>query len=119
MNLTAVLLTGLLAGGVSCAAVQGGLLAGLITRQRAAARTSTPATMPASAPARHTTPPGATTGTTTRTTWSVLGDDLTPVGAFLTGKLLSHTLIGALLGALGTAVQPSVRVNTALQIIAG
>jgi len=35
MNLTAVLITGLLAGGVSCAAVQGGLLTGLITRQRA------------------------------------------------------------------------------------
>ena len=34
MNLTAVLITGLLAGGVSCAAVQGGLLTGLITRRR-------------------------------------------------------------------------------------
>jgi len=34
VNLTAVLLTGLLAGGVSCAAVQGGLLAALIARQR-------------------------------------------------------------------------------------
>ncbi|MBA2324183.1 MAG: sulfite exporter TauE/SafE family protein [Pseudonocardiales bacterium] len=123
MNLTAVLLTGLLAGGVSCAAVQGGLLAGLITRQRGATRTATPATMPAPAPARHAAPARAITHTTTHTTtgstWSVLGDDLTPVGAFLTGKLLSHTLLGALLGALGTAVQPSVRVNTALQIIAG
>ncbi len=37
MNLAAVLVTGLFAGGVSCAAVQGGLLTGLITRQRAAA----------------------------------------------------------------------------------
>ncbi|HEY3692645.1 MAG TPA: hypothetical protein VGL46_20560 [Pseudonocardiaceae bacterium] len=36
MNLTAVLVTGLFAGGVSCAAVQGGLLTGLITRQRTA-----------------------------------------------------------------------------------
>jgi len=36
VNLTAVLLTGLLAGGVSCAAVQGGLLAALIARQRRA-----------------------------------------------------------------------------------
>jgi hypothetical protein len=32
VDLVAVLLTGLFAGGVSCAAVQGGLLAGLITR---------------------------------------------------------------------------------------
>ncbi len=34
MDLTAVLITGLFAGGVSCAAVQSGLPAGLITRQR-------------------------------------------------------------------------------------
>ena len=34
MSLGVVLVTGLLAGGVSCAAVQGGLLAGLVTRQR-------------------------------------------------------------------------------------
>src|SRR6266704_2077741 len=36
VNLGAVLVTGLFAGGVSCAAVQGGLLTGLVTRQRAA-----------------------------------------------------------------------------------
>lgn len=34
-DLFSVLLLGLLAGGVTCAAVQGGLLAGLVTRQRA------------------------------------------------------------------------------------
>ena len=34
MNLGAVLVTGLFAGGISCAAVQGGLLTGLVTRQR-------------------------------------------------------------------------------------
>lgn len=33
VNLVSVLLLGLLAGGVSCAAVQGGLLAGLVSRQ--------------------------------------------------------------------------------------
>jgi sulfite exporter TauE/SafE len=94
VNLAAVLLTGLLAGGLSCAAVQGGLLAGLITRQHAATA--------------H--PPG----------WRAqLGDDLAPVGGFLAGKLSSHTLLGALLGALGGAVQLSIGARTGLQIAAG
>lgn len=50
MNLAAVLVTGLFAGGVSCAAVQGGLLTGLITRQHAA--TAPPATPPRSVKGR-------------------------------------------------------------------
>jgi uncharacterized protein len=102
MNLTAVLLTGLLAGGVSCAAVQGGLLAGLITRQR-----------------RATGRTGTTVDQSTATGWRTVGDDLTPVGSFLAGKLISHTILGALLGAIGTAVQLSVRAHTLLQLVAG
>lgn len=109
MNLTAVLLTGLLAGGVSCAAVQGGLLAGLITRQRQRPRRAEQTTVPAGGPHRPLSQsPKAT-----------LADDLTPVAAFLTGKLLSHALLGALLGAVGTAVQLSVRAHTVLQLLAG
>lgn len=96
MNLAAVLVTGLFAGGVSCAAVQGGLLTGLIARQRAAS----PAERPRSALAR-------------------FGDDLVPVGGFLAGKLVSHTLLGALLGALGGVVELSAGVRTWLQIAAG
>lgn len=107
MNLAAVFVTGLFAGGVSCAAVQGGLLTGLITRQRAATATSP------------TTGKG-TVATVPPPTWrAALGDDLTPVGGFLTGKLVSHTLLGALLGALGGAVQLSVGLRTGLQIGAG
>ena len=97
MNLVPVLVTGLFAGGVSCAAVQGGLLTGLITRQRAAAGVET-------------APRG----------WRVqLGDDLAPVGGFLAGKLVSHSLLGALLGALGSVVQIEVGFRTWLQIGAG
>jgi len=119
VNLTAVLLTGLLAGGVSCAAVQGGLLAGLITRQRRAAAPVAPTTVPATkrTPTHRAVP--ADRAVRTATPWRTVGDDLTPVGAFLAGKLLSHTLLGALLGALGTAVQLSVRAHTALQLVAG
>jgi hypothetical protein len=81
---------------VSCAAVQDGLLTGLITRQRAA--TTQPATAtpePRSAKARA----GKTEAVQAveRRTWCAqLGDDLAPVGGFLAGKLLVHTLLGAL-----------------------
>lgn len=126
MNLAAVVVTGLLAGGVSCAAVQGGLLTGLITRQHAA--TAQSATTPRSATGRTSKGGNAqarvgTVGavqTAQRSTWrDQLGDDLAPVGGFLAGKLVSHTLLGALLGALGGAVQLSVGARTWLQIGAG
>jgi hypothetical protein len=105
---------------VSCAAVQGGLLTGLITRQRAA--TVQPASQPRQAKGR-TRNNG--TGkqavlTAERRNWRAqLGDDLAPVGGFLAGKVVSHTLLGALLGALGGAVELSVGVRTGLQIGAG
>ncbi|WP_255567175.1 sulfite exporter TauE/SafE family protein [Pseudonocardia sp. KRD291] len=110
------MLTGLLAGGVTCAAVQGGLLAGLITRQRAATTAPTsagtrPAIFGSDAPA-DTAPP-----VTSR--WQSVVDDLVPVGGFLTGKLLSHAVLGGLLGALGSAVQLSVGASAALQLAAG
>ena len=112
MNLAAVLVTGLFAGGVSCAAVQGGLLTGLITRQRAA--TAEPA-----APARRGKNKQAA-AVAERQNWRAqLGDDLAPVGGFLAGKLVSHTLLGALLGALGSVVELSVGLRTWLQIGAG
>jgi sulfite exporter TauE/SafE len=120
VNLAAVLVTGLFAGGVSCAAVQGGLLTGLITRQRAA--TAEPASPPRQATGR-TRNNGTSKQvvlTAERRSWRVqLGDDLAPVGGFLAGKLVSHTLLGALLGALGGAVELSVGVRTWLQIGAG
>lgn len=48
-----------------------------------------------------------------------LGDDFAPVGGFLVGKLVSHTVLGLLLGALGSAVQLSPRVTAMTQIAAG
>lgn len=102
MNLVAVLITGLLAGGISCAAVQGGLLTALITRQQAA---------------RH---PDAGATVTGSGSWAGrLGDDLAPVGGFLAGKLAVHTVLGALLGALGGVMQLSIGARTWLQIGAG
>jgi len=125
VNLTAVLITGLFAGGVSCAAVQGGLLAGLITRQRAAAG-HTPNEARQSATVNRRTGGAGTdadtplTSTDGRPDWRAqLGHDLTPVVGFLAGKLVSHTVLGGLLGALGAVVQLSVGPRTWLQIGAG
>ncbi len=80
------LTTGLLAGGASCAAVQGGLLASAVTRRHDAL------------------PTGSHTGS------------FEPVAAFLGAKLVSHTLLGAALGVVGAAVQPSARVQALLLI---
>lgn len=112
MNLTAVLVTGLFAGGISCAAVQGGLLTGLISRQRAAA-VGAPVTAGRHSRAAGTdiVPPGSP--------WHRLGDDIAPVAGFLAGKLVSHAALGALLGALGGAVQLSISTRTTLQLLAG
>lgn len=117
MDLVAVLLTGLFAGGVSCAAVQGGLLAGLITRQHGAREEAVTertvgAPQPKSSSAERADDKPAWWG-------SRLGDDLAPVGGFLAGKLAAYTLFGGLLGALGGVVQLSPGVRTWLQIGAG
>ena len=101
MSLWAVLATGLFAGGASCAAVQGGLLAGTLARRRPdMARTgrSKKAAPPAPPPLR---------------------ESLAPVGAFLGGKLVSHIVLGAALGLLGDAVQIGPRIRGHVQIVAG
>ncbi|MCK9929938.1 sulfite exporter TauE/SafE family protein [Frankia sp. Mgl5] len=130
MNLATVLVTGLFAGGVSCAAVQGGLLTGLITRQRAAAAGSAEPPRPAPGRGRHSARHAVRQDRARSGIRSVqavrepdwraqLGDDLAPVGGFLAGKLVSHVLLGALLGAVGGAVELSADARTWLQIGAG
>jgi sulfite exporter TauE/SafE len=123
VNLAAVLVTGLFAGGVSCAAVQGGLLTGLITRQH----TTTAALAAAGGTRTADNPRGPRPGVTASahntvqgSSWrGQLGDDLAPVGGYLAGKLVAHTVLGALLGGLGGAVALSVGTRTLLQIGAG
>ena len=125
MSLAAVLATGFFAGGVSCAAVQGGLLTGLVTRQhnaRTAQRESMSATSgrrsgnPAvRAKVKEAPPPSGVGGLALVR----LGDDVAPVAGFLAGKLVSHTLLGALLGGVGTAVQLSAHGRALMQVAAG
>ncbi|MFB7172296.1 sulfite exporter TauE/SafE family protein [Streptomyces sp. NPDC056254] len=92
--------TGLLAGGASCAAVQGGLLAGAVTRRRTSAPASKSTAKPNNFRPEAVTP-------------------LAPVGAFLAGKLASHTVLGALLGIFGSTLQPSPRTQAILLLAAG
>ncbi|MCY0952123.1 sulfite exporter TauE/SafE family protein [Streptomyces sp. H27-S2] len=82
------LTTGLFAGGASCAAVQGGLLAGAVGRRATA---------------------------WTPEAWERSGL-FAPVGAFLGAKLASHTLLGAALGLAGAAVQPGPRTRAVLLV---
>lgn len=149
MNLGAVLVTGLLAGGISCASVQGGLLAGLVTRQRERAparstRRTAARPTPGQQPSGRAAPGRARQSKQARRraaqqqwrartveapkpwhvrAWTSLrtqaADDFLPVGAFLGGKLVSHALLGALLGAVGGAVQLSPAVRAWTQLAAG
>ncbi|MCP3820249.1 sulfite exporter TauE/SafE family protein [Streptomyces sp. A3M-1-3] len=115
--------TGLLAGGASCAAVQGGLLAGAVTRRDPAQARIPARTSPASSSSAKKRPRTASPSPARRTAATASSEptagSLAPVGAFLAGKLLSHTVLGALLGIFGAALQPSPRAQAALLIIAG
>ena len=99
--------TGLLAGGASCAAVQGGLLATSVAQRR-------PAAVPAPAARKGRRQPPAPPPPRPN-----LAADATPVAGFLTGKLAAHVVLGALLGAIGAAAQPGFRTRAALLIAAG
>lgn len=80
--------TGLFAGGASCAAVQGGLLAGAVGRRATAWSAES---------------------------WERSGL-FAPVAAFLGAKLASHALLGAVLGLVGGAVQPGPQARAGLLV---
>ncbi|WP_019873187.1 sulfite exporter TauE/SafE family protein [Sporichthya polymorpha] len=120
------LTTGAIAGGASCAAVQGGLLAGAVGRRRAATADAelVPAAGLSESVARDLPKPlpeatGHRRAAVARRA-GLLGEDgaLVPLGAFLSAKLVSHTLLGALFGALGAAAQPSPRQRATLLLLA-
>lgn len=104
MSLWAVLVTGLFAGGASCAAVQGGLLAGTLARRRPE---PVPVRRGKAKKAVATAPPATAL------------EDAAPVAGFLVGKLTSHLLLGAALGLVGDAVELGPRVRAYMQIAAG
>ena len=125
MSLWAVLLTGLVAGGASCAAVQGGLLAGVIARRSTQgnaepARVLVTAGRPAggSRPGTIDSAKPGPASTLARTPQGWFGE-VVPVGSFLVGKLASHALLGVALGTLGASFQVGVRARGYLQVGAG
>ncbi len=81
MNLTVIFLTGLTTGGISCMAVQGGLLASLVSNQKEK-------------------------------------NTATSLVFFLVAKLLTHILLGFLLGWIGSAITLSVGARLVFQSIA-
>ncbi|MBX3063336.1 MAG: sulfite exporter TauE/SafE family protein [Anaerolineae bacterium] len=107
MDLGAYFLIGLTTGGLTCLAVQGGLLATAMTRQV----TVSVHTVKKSHRAK-TLQEATITGIQ-------LAKNPLPVIYFLAAKLLSYTLLGLLLGLLGSAAQITPTVQAIMQILAG
>lgn len=89
MNLWAIFLTGLTTGGLSCLAMQGGLLASVIANQKEKKLDSSP---------------------------DELG--WLPVTLFLVAKLISHTILGFFLGWLGSKIEFSLMMRLIFQGVA-
>lgn len=89
MDLLSILLTGLFAGGLTCLAVQGGLLATSIAQQEEDKLTDK----------------AKSTG------------HFVPILSFLVARLVAYTLFGLLLGALGSVVQLSLSNRVILQVL--
>jgi uncharacterized protein len=95
MNLWAIFLTGLTTGGLTCVAMQGGLLASVIASQKKA---------------------DIDTHAATVKKFDLY--DWLPVVLFLVAKLISHTLLGALLGWLGSRFEMALGVRLFFQLLA-
>ncbi len=89
MNLWVIFLTGLTVGGLTCLAVQGGLLASIIAAREEEQPTN---------PKKHA---------------------LFATGAFLIAKLIAYIALGFVLGAFGGAINIGGSVQTIMQLIAG
>jgi sulfite exporter TauE/SafE len=102
MNLWVIFLTGLTTGGLTCLAVQGGLLATAITRQEAVPQ--------------HQVKGKRAKAKQRQLTGVHLSQNALPIAAFLMAKLIAYTLVGFLLGALGSAAQLSSTVQAMMQM---
>jgi sulfite exporter TauE/SafE len=106
-------ITGLTTGGLSCLAVQGGLLASSLANQieqdmlaQAGTAKSHPVTQ---------TPPGGKPRPATK----FRPHTALPIALFLIAKVIAYTLLGFLLGALGTVLQLTPMMRAALMIVLG
>jgi uncharacterized protein len=94
MNLAVIFITGLTTGALTCLAMQGGLLAGVIANQKERELRGK------------------------RLTNTIDTNDWLPVLLFLLAKLVSHTILGMLLGALGSVITLSLGMRVAFQLFA-
>lgn len=97
MNLLIVFLTGLTTGGLTCLAMQGGLLASVITNQKREEIDESKKLL-------------------RRTIAPLEKLDLLPVLMFLAAKLISHTILGLLLGLLGSYISLTLEARLAFQV---
>lgn len=88
VNLIAIFLTGLITGGLTCLAVQGGLLAATLAQREEERLKNNLKT----------------------------GGNALPIVSFLIAKLIAYTLFGVILGAMGSFFQLSLGTKTVLQI---
>jgi uncharacterized protein len=104
-----VFLTGLTTGGLSCLAVQGGLLASSVAQQieEDLARQATRATRPRGSRRQAQAPRAATT------------NPARPILLFLLAKLIAYSLLGLLLGAFGSVFNLSAHARALLQYAIG
>src|SRR5689334_11789006 len=109
MDLWIIFITGLTTGGLSCLAVQGGLLASAITRQT---------TVPISETRHAKKLREQQGGEPALLTRVELPTNPWPVVYFLIAKLIAYTILGFLLGGLGSVLQISPFVQGIMQIIA-
>jgi sulfite exporter TauE/SafE len=91
MNLIPIFITGLTVGGITCLAVQGGILASIITsREEEEVQNKVKRK-----------------------------NSLWPVAAFLGAKLIAYTMLGVLLGFIGQALTLTDTARTVMQFVAG
>jgi len=115
MNLWAIFLTGLTSGGLSCLAMQGGLLTSIIANQKEDEHES----LNNDRDLRKKKRREAHVKSLEKKNFSLASFDvldLVPVLLFLFAKFVSHTLLGFLLGALGATLTLSLNVRLAFQI---
>ena len=89
LNLITIFLTGLLTGGLSCMAVQGGLLAATLINE----------------------------DKETQKERSKKKESLLPIIAFLIAKLVAYTILGFLLGILGSFLNLSITAKVIMQVV--
>jgi len=109
MNWWTIFLTGLTTGGLSCLAMQGGLLASTIANQKDEELDLAKKNSSSKRKIKQIS-------NTAPTSFDQL--DWLPVGMFLIGKLISHTLFGFFLGFLGSTLELSLTAKLVFQSVA-